>query len=63
MQGAENYIRWSGDPYDADINVQAVYEAENIQFSDLDEKNGQRIIPNTDKSKNLSGTCMGGCHT
>ena len=35
MQGRENFIRWSGDPYDADINVQAVYEAENIQFSAL----------------------------
>ena len=35
MQGAENYILWSGDPYDADMNIQAVYEAENIQFNDL----------------------------
>ena len=41
MQGVENFIRWSGDPYDADINVQAIYEAENIQLSVLDEKNGQ----------------------
>jgi hypothetical protein len=39
MQGRENFIRWSGDPYDADINVQAVYEAENIQFNDLKEAN------------------------
>ena len=37
MQGAENYIRWTGDPYDADINIQAIYQAENIQFSDLVE--------------------------
>jgi hypothetical protein len=35
MQGVDNYILWTGDPYDADINIQAVYEAENIQFSDL----------------------------
>ena len=28
-------IRWTGNPYDADINVQAIYEAENIRFSDL----------------------------
>jgi hypothetical protein len=41
MQGTENFIRWSGDPYDADINVQAIYEAENIQLSVLDEKSGQ----------------------
>jgi TamB, inner membrane protein subunit of TAM complex len=32
---ASNYIQWSGDPYDADINIQAIYEAENVQFSDL----------------------------
>ena len=35
MQGVDNYILWTGDPYDADINIQAMYEAENIQFSDL----------------------------
>ncbi len=35
MQGVENYILWTGDPYDADINIQAIYEAENIQFNDL----------------------------
>jgi TamB, inner membrane protein subunit of TAM complex len=35
MQGADNYILWTGDPYDADINIHAIYEAENIQFSDL----------------------------
>lgn len=34
-QGRENFIRWTGDPYDADINIQAIYEAENIQFSAL----------------------------
>ncbi len=25
MQGRENNIRWTGDPYDADINIQAIY--------------------------------------
>jgi TamB, inner membrane protein subunit of TAM complex len=35
MEGADNYIQWTGDPYDADINIQAIYEAENVQFSDL----------------------------
>ncbi len=34
-EGGDNYILWKGDPYDADINVEAVYEAENIRFSDL----------------------------
>lgn len=35
MQGTDNYILWTGDPYDADINIHAIYQAENIQFSDL----------------------------
>ncbi len=35
MQGTENYIQWTGDPYDADINVQMIYIADNIQFNDL----------------------------
>ncbi|HEY2649929.1 MAG TPA: translocation/assembly module TamB domain-containing protein, partial [Puia sp.] len=39
MQGVENFIRWTGDPYDADINIQAIYEAENIQMNVLDENN------------------------
>jgi TamB, inner membrane protein subunit of TAM complex len=39
MQGRENYIRWTGDPYDADINIQAIYQAENIQFSGLGDQN------------------------
>src|SRR5215472_142685 len=34
-EGVGNYIQWTGDPYDADINIQAIYEAENVQFSDL----------------------------
>jgi TamB, inner membrane protein subunit of TAM complex len=49
MQGTENFIRWSGDPYDADINIQAIYEAENIQFNDLkeDTKGSTALTGNT----------------
>ena len=54
MQESENYIQWNGDPYDADINVQAVYEAENIQFNDLDSKNGS-VLVNTGKVKTYHG--------
>ncbi len=42
MQGRENFIRWTGDPYDADINIQAIYQAENIQFSGLGEDQNQK---------------------
>jgi hypothetical protein len=55
MQGVENFIRWSGDPYDADINVQAIYEAENIQLSVLDEKNGQQNTVYGSKAKSYLG--------
>jgi hypothetical protein len=34
-EGVSNYIQWTGNPYDADIGIQAIYKAENIQFSDL----------------------------
>ena len=34
-EGVGNYIQWTGNPYDATINIQASYTAQNIQFSDL----------------------------
>ncbi len=34
-ENADNYIQWTGNPYDADINIEAVYQAENVRFSDL----------------------------
>ena len=50
VEGADNYILWTGDPYDADINMQAIYEAENIQFNDLKDQS-----LNTGKIKNFRG--------
>lgn len=48
MEGVGNYIQWSGDPYDANINIQAVYEAENVSFSDLglNSNSGGVVITN-----------------
>jgi hypothetical protein len=34
-EDADNFIQWTGDPYDAHINIEAKYEAENISFNDL----------------------------
>ena len=53
MQGADNFIQWTGDPYDADINVQMIYVAENIQFSDLDKNTGS--LNNSGKAKTYRG--------
>jgi len=32
---ANNYIEWNGDPYDANINLEAVYTAKDVSFSPL----------------------------
>ncbi|MEK7225458.1 MAG: translocation/assembly module TamB domain-containing protein, partial [Bacteroidota bacterium] len=34
-KGAENYIEWSGDPYDAKINLTATYTANNVSYAPL----------------------------
>ena len=52
-EGSNNYIQWTGDPYNADINIQAVYEAENVQFGDLGVSDN--VIPNGDKLKTYQG--------
>lgn len=32
---ANNYIEWNGDPYDANINLEAVYTAKDVSFAPL----------------------------
>ncbi|HEV3415116.1 MAG TPA: translocation/assembly module TamB domain-containing protein [Puia sp.] len=39
-EGVGNYIQWTGNPYDATIGIQAVYTAQNVQFSDLGISSG-----------------------
>jgi hypothetical protein len=34
-KGADNYIEWSGDPYDAKVNITATYTANNVSYSPL----------------------------
>ena len=34
-EGVGNYIQWRGDPYDANIKIDAEYEADDVRFSDL----------------------------
>jgi hypothetical protein len=34
-KGANNFIEWNGDPYDADIRLDAYYTAENVSFAPL----------------------------
>jgi hypothetical protein len=35
IEGAGNYIQWTGNPYEATIKIEALYEAQNVKFSDL----------------------------
>jgi hypothetical protein len=34
-QGENNFIEWNGNPYDANMHIEAVYEAKNISTRDL----------------------------
>lgn len=34
-KGSENYIEWNGDPYDANINLTAVYTASRVSYAPL----------------------------
>jgi hypothetical protein len=34
-KGANNYISWNRDPYDAQVNIEAVYTAEKVSFAPL----------------------------
>lgn len=38
QEEAGSYIRWNGDPYDAEMYVVAAYEADNVKFSDLGDR-------------------------
>lgn len=39
MPNAGNYIEWNGDPYKAELNVDALYTAERVSLADLIGKN------------------------
>lgn len=34
-KGTDNYIEWSGDPYDANVKFEALYRAERVSFAPL----------------------------
>ena len=46
-EGVGNYIQWTGNPYDATIGIQAVYTAQNVQFSDLGLSAASGLIINS----------------
>ena len=54
MEGADNFIQWTGDPYNADINIRAIYEAENVQFSDLGLNTANAVVLSSSSAEKLS---------
>jgi hypothetical protein len=47
---ANNYIEWNGDPYDANINLEAYYTAEKVSFAPL----ASTLIVDADASRSLA---------
>ncbi|MGB8193248.1 MAG: hypothetical protein WCF67_15065 [Chitinophagaceae bacterium] len=46
IEGAGNYIQWTGNPFDATVKIDARYEAENVRFSDLNLAGANMNITN-----------------
>jgi hypothetical protein len=49
-KGANNYIEWNGDPYDADVNLEAYYTAEKVSFAPL----ASTLIVDAEAARNLA---------
>ncbi|HEX6334335.1 MAG TPA: translocation/assembly module TamB domain-containing protein, partial [Flavisolibacter sp.] len=49
-RGANNFIEWSGDPYDANINLDAVYTAEKVSFAPL----ANTLLPSSVAGRSLA---------
>ena len=44
LPNGNNYIEWNGDPYDANMNISAVYEAKNVSLSSLVGNNNNTLL-------------------
>jgi hypothetical protein len=49
-KGANNFVEWNGDPYDANINLEAYYTAENVSFAPL----ASSLIVDADAARSLA---------
>ncbi len=57
-EGESNFIKWTDDPYDADINVVAEYTAPNVRFSDLGTNNNPTLSALNSNVKNYVGDVL-----
>ncbi|WP_162944702.1 translocation/assembly module TamB domain-containing protein [Flavisolibacter nicotianae] len=63
-KGANNYIEWNGDPYDANIHLDAFYTAEKVSFAPLAstlvvDKQDQDILNRTRENVVVAATLTG----
>ncbi len=49
-KGANNYVEWNGDPYDANVNLEASYTAEKVSFSPL----ASTLVVDADAARSLA---------
>ncbi|MCA0396210.1 MAG: translocation/assembly module TamB [Bacteroidetes bacterium] len=54
MPDRNNYISWTGDPYEAVLKIDALYEADNVRFSDLLSSGGFSVVD--DNVRKFRGT-------
>lgn len=59
IKGTENYISWTGDPMNANINIQARYKAERVSFSPLAGINIDQSYANTRENVYVYATMLG----
>ncbi|MHA4810714.1 translocation/assembly module TamB domain-containing protein [Flavitalea flava] len=57
-EGVGNYIQWTGNPYDANIFIEAVYRAENVRFGDLGLSTASGLGGNLDNVKRFRGDVL-----
>jgi len=57
-EDAGNYIQWNGDPYDATIDIEALYRAEGVRFSDLGLSSASGLAYTSDNVRKYRGDIM-----
>lgn len=57
-KGSGNSISWNGDPMQANLNIEAVYEAKNVKFGDLTGNNASQFGDINDNVKKFRGKVL-----
>lgn len=57
-EGSGNSISWNGDPMQANLNIEAIYEAKNVKFSDLTGNNAAQFGDINENVKKFRGKVL-----